>query len=140
MAKRPTKGTTLQLEIASVLATVAQVLELDVGAQEPVVIETPTLDQADAGIPRDTTGYVNQSPITGSCYYDYDDPTHQFVAAQSQAPGTKVAGAVVGPSASYSLGFTAAAIGFGPLTIRHNDMLKSSFNIPIDGLVTFPTS
>lgn len=140
MAKYPSKGVVFNVEIASTMTAVAQIIELDVGSQDPESFECRTLDGG-AGVGYDPTGYVMQGDVTGTFFYDPGAATHQFIASRSQAPGTKTDCEIdltdAGPT---TLTFTAATIGLNGLAVRMNDGLKSGFTCKPDGLVTFPTS
>jgi hypothetical protein len=138
VAKLIGKGTNLQVTISSVLTTVAQVTDFTVGAQDPEVFESRTLDGGVA-VEKQATGYTAQGDITGSLFLDTSNATHQFIATNSQAPGTTIAGKVI-LSDSAELTFTAAVIGMGDTAVSMSDGLKSSFTIKTEGLVTYPTS
>lgn len=138
MAKLIGKGTNLQLTISSTLTTVAQVIDFTVGAQDPEVFETRTLDGGVA-VGKQATGYTAQGDITGNLFLDTSNATHQFIASNSQTPGTTVAGKVI-LSDSAELTFTAAAIGMGDTTVSMSDGLKAGFTVKTEGLVTYPTS
>ena len=138
MAKLIGKGTNLQVTISSVLTTVAQVTDFTVGAQDPEVFESRTLDGGVA-VEKQATGYTAQGDITGSLFLDTSNATHQFIATNSQAPGTTIAGKVILSDAA-ELTFTAAVIGMGDTTVSMSDGLKSSFTIKTEGLVTYPTA
>lgn len=134
------KGTVLYLEIATVMTAVTQLLDFEVGAQDPEVFETRTLDGGVA-VGQQATGYTSQGDITGNVFYLPSEATQQFIASVSQDPTTEVNGKVVlTDSGSTELPFTAAAIGIGPLTVAMNDGLKSGITIKPAGLVTFPES
>lgn len=140
MAKLASKGTLLKLTISATLTTVAQLIELDVGAQDPETFEIRTLD---GGVPvgQQATGYTSQADISGSIFYDPAQATHQFIAANSQSPGTEVAGTItLTDGSSTTLSFTAAAIGMGQTAFRMNDGVKTSIAIKTAGLVTYPES
>ena len=140
MAKIPGKGTVLQVEIASVLTAVAQITEIDIGEQDPEVFESRTLDGG-AGVGRDPTGYTSQGDSQFGIFYDPAQATHQFIAAQSQTPGTKVAGKVIlVDTGSTEIAFTAAAIALGRTSVRMNDGVKTQCTIKHDGLCSYPTS
>lgn len=138
MAKLIGKGTNLQLTISAVLTTIAQVTDFTVGAQDPEVFETRTLDGGVA-VGKQATGYTAQGDITGTLFLDTSNATHQFIASNSQTPGTTVAGKVI-MTDSAELTFTAAAIGMGDTAISMSDGVKSGFTVKTEGLVTYPTS
>lgn len=138
MAKLIGKGTNLQLTISATLTTVAQLLDFTVGAQDPEVFETRTLDGGVA-VGKQATGYTAQGDITGNMFLDTSNATHQFIATNSQTPGTTVAGKVI-LTDSAELTFTAAVIGMGDTAISMSDGVKTSLTIKTEGLVTYPTS
>lgn len=140
MPKLICKGTVLNVEISAVMTPVAQLLDFEVGAQDPETFEPRTLDGGVA-VGNQATGYTVQNNISGNVFYDPDDSVQHFLATNSQTPGTEVDGQVVLTDAgSTTLTFTAAAIGLGPLSVAMADGLKAGFVIKPAGLVTFPTS
>lgn len=140
MAKLVSKGTALKLTISASLTTIAQMIELDVGEQDPEVFESRTLDGGVA-VSKQATTYTAQGDITGTMFYDPAQATHQFIATNSQTPGTEVAGNItLTDGSSTTLDFTAATIGMGATAIRMNDGVKTGVTIKTAGLVTYPTS
>lgn len=140
MAISACKGTVLQLEISSVYTSVAQVIEIDIGAQDPEVFESRTLSTG-PGVGKDPTGYTMQGDSSFSIFYDPAAATHQFIASNSQTPGTKVDGKfILADTNTTELTFTAAALALGQTSVRMNDGLKTQCTIKHDGLVSYPTS
>ena len=137
MAKLIGKGTNLQLTISATLTTVAQVIDFSVGAQDPEVFECRTLDNASSAVSKTATGYTAQGDITGTMFLDTANATHQFIAINSQTPGTTVVGKVVLSDAA-ELTFTAATVGMGDTAISMSDGVKTGFTIKTAGLVTYP--
>lgn len=138
MAKEPCKGTVLQLEIASVFTTIAQVIEIDVGPQKSETFDADTLDNTSAGMPKDPTGRSSQDDISVTMFYDPALATHQFLTDTIAAP-VKVDGKIImADSGSSEATFTAAGLSFGA-TYRMNDGIKANLGIETDGLVSWPT-
>lgn len=141
MAKLVGKGTNLQVTISATLTTIAQLIDFSVGAQDPEVFECRTLDNSTAAVSKTATGYTSQGDITGTMFYDPANATHQFIAVNSQTPGTTVAGKVILTDGSSSeLTFTAATIGMGDTAISMSDGVKTGLTIKTAGLVTYPES
>lgn len=147
MAKYPCKGALLKLGTGGVLVTVGQVIEMDVGAQDPETFDADTLNNTTAGMPKLPTGRTAQADSTFSLFYDPE--LHTALAIFSQNPGdydqstsaTTITGSfVLTDSGPTSLTFTAASVGFGPTAFRMNDGMKTQGKIVHSGLVTYPES
>lgn len=133
------KGTILKLTISAVLTAIAQLIELDIGAQDPETFDSKTLG---GGVfEQDATGYASQGDITGNYFYDATNATHQFIASNSLTPGTEVAGNVtMADSGSTEIDFDAAAIGVGQTSFRMNNGVVQGFTIKCADMVSYPTS
>ena len=145
--KHPCKGTVLKLGTGGIEVPVAQLFELDVGAQTPESFEADDFDNASAGIPFLPTGRTEQGDITGNLFYNRS--LHAAIAVFSQSPGTytqvdsstTITGRVEIPDGqSTPFTFTAATVGIGPWPFRLNDGLKMGLTIKTSGLVNIPTS
>jgi len=142
----PCKGTVLKLGTGGVEVAVAQVIELDIGAQQPEVFDADTLDNPVAGIRKLPTGRTDNEAITGTFFYH---PTyHAPLAVFSQNPGTytqvdaskTITGSIEMPNGVATLTFTAATVAIGTSTVRMNDGWKTGFTITPSGNVLYPES
>jgi len=142
MAIVPSKATVLKLTISAVLTAIAQLRNLTIGGQDPLVFASRVL----GGDPfaQSATGYVDQADITGNYFYDPNNATHQFIAACAQTPltiGNEVAGAVtMADSGTTVIPFSAAAIAPGETTFTMEDGVVQAFVIKPESLVELPTS
>lgn len=142
MAKVISKGTVLEVTISAVLTPIAQLRTFQVGGQDPGVFNANTL----SGNPFDQggTGYSAQGDVTGDYFYDPDNSTHQFIAAQSQTPltpGNEIAcNITMVDSGATDIPFSAAAIGLGDTTFEQDNGVVQAFVIKPAALVQFPTS
>jgi hypothetical protein len=126
MSKLKCKGTTLEVEIATVMTAIAQVIELDVGQDAIETFDADTLDNASPHIPKEQTGRSSVADISGMLFYDPDAATHQFITDTINAP-VKVNGNITLANAD-ELTFEIVSFAMG-LTVRMNDGLKAPFTM-----------
>lgn len=126
MAKLKCKGTLLKVEIATVMTTVAQVLELDVGQDAIETFDADTLDNTSPHIPKAQTGRSSVADISGTMFYDPDLANHQFFTDTINAP-VAADGEIVLVNAD-KLEFEIVSFAMG-LTVRMNDGLKAPFTL-----------
>lgn len=126
MAVKKCKGTLLQVEIASVFTTIAQVIELDVGQDSIETFEADFLDNSEAYIPKAQTGRSSAADVSGTLFYDPDLANHQFITDTIAAPVT-ANGKIVLVNAD-TLVFVIVSFAMG-LAVRLNDGLKASFTL-----------
>lgn len=81
-----TKGTVLQMEIASVYTTIPQVKNLSISGEQATSYETQTLDQSGNHTGRELTGYVTPATISGEAFLDPQDTTHAAYIALVRTP------------------------------------------------------
>lgn len=138
MAKIPGKATLLKLETTSgVLATIAQVSNINVGMQQTEVVECDDHDNATAGIPKGHTGRSSQEDITFDFYFS-THATHKWLAATVQDPDAElpVDGELV-RSDTIASDFVCAGVGFSS-SYPINDYVKASGVVKVSGLVNYP--
>jgi hypothetical protein len=142
MAFVPTKGTLLQVAIASVMTTIAQCIGIDGLGGELQVVEIKTLDQAAAGIRKKSSGYVNYSDITFDLYWDPVLSTHQLLTDRLTEPLPPdedddfqiVAADEAQTEYQFSGGVKSVSIA-----VDSGDYLKASCALFVDGEVAWPT-
>ena len=132
------KGTELQLDIASTFTEVVQLEDVSFGGSAVGFFEAPTLDQASAGIPKVATGYANGGQVSASGYFDPVAATHQAITDLITTPADSSWKVVWSDSANTEWPFTAIVTGFDP-SASVSDGLRFELNMEIDGLVTYPT-
>ena len=138
MAKIVGKQTLLKLETTSgVLVTVAQVFDINVGAQKSETVECDDHDNADAGIPKGATGRSSQEDIAYKFYFS-NHATHKFLASAVRTPLTKLpCGGELVRSDTVANAFTVAGLGFGS-SYPINDYVKADGTLTISKLVMYP--
>ena len=80
------KGTVLQMEIASVYTTIPQTKNLAVSGEQATSYETMTLDQTGNHTGRELTGYVTPATISGEVFLDPQDAVHAAFIALLRTP------------------------------------------------------
>jgi hypothetical protein len=138
MAKVKTKGTVLKETISAVLTAVAQVISLDHSGAETETVEADTLDNASAGIPYEATGRAEGGSIDGELFFDPALAGHQLFTDHIIAPADIIYTLTFADSGSTVWTFTAAGYGFD-VSVSPGDLLKASFSLKVDGLVTYAT-
>jgi hypothetical protein len=86
MSKIVSKGQRLQLSVASVFTTVAQLDRITGPDHEVIDVEVPTLDQADNSIEHDTTGYTEPGTVDFSGFIDPALAIHQQFTDEAVSP------------------------------------------------------
>lgn len=135
MSKIKCKGTALQQQIGTVYTAVAQVISLELPDMESETFESDTLDNANAGIPYDSTGRSEGGSVSGELFLDPALAGHKALLALLTTPADESWKIVFADSTEW--GFTGAGFGMGG-SVALNDGLKGSFSIKLDGLPTFP--
>lgn len=126
MAIRKCKGTTLQVTIASVLTTVAQVIELNVGQDAIETFEADYLENSSAFIPKAQTGRSTTGDISGTLFFDQALANHAFINSTITTPAS-VAGKINLIGGNYQT-FDIISFALG-LSVRLNDGLKGNFTL-----------
>jgi hypothetical protein len=136
MAKWKCKGTKLQRTIASVLTDVAQIIDLSWSGCESETYEADTLDNADAGIPYETTGRTEGGSISGNLFFDPALVGHHGLTRLLDTPQEEAWNLIFADTGTTEWPFTGAGFGMG-ITVALSDGLKASFTIKLSKLPTF---
>lgn len=88
MAKIKCKGTALKQQIGNTYTTIAQVTGLSRDGMEAETVETDTLDNASAGIPKSPTGRTKCGNAKAEILYDAADNSHKAFFALLTTPVT----------------------------------------------------
>ena len=137
MAKVVSKGTQLQLTIAQVLTTIAQVISLDGPGAEVETYEATALDSG-VGKEHKPTGYADGGEVSGDLLFDPVLATHQALTDLITTPAVKAWKHIFADTGSTEWPYNGTLTGFSP-TADMADGLKASFSIKLDGLATYPT-
>ncbi len=132
------KGTALQIDIATVYTEIAQNISIDGPDSEVLTQELPTLDVVGNGVPVKPTGWVKGGGVSFSMYLDPVAATFQALTDLIATPvvtGFKIifsdTGATVWP-------FNATVTKATP-KIEQGEYLKADCECMLDGVVTYPT-
>lgn len=137
MSKIKCKGTVLKQEIGSTATAVAQVISLSWSGAESQTYEADTLDNANAGIPYETTGRTEGGSLSGELFLDPALSGHKSLLALLTTPADENWTIQFADTGTTSWTFTGAGFGMGA-AVALADGLKADFSIKIDGLPTFP--
>lgn len=140
MAKIVGKQTLLKLETTSgVLATVAQVFDINAGMQKAETVECDDHDNADAGIPKGATGRSSQEDVSFKFYFS-TSATHKFLAKCVDDPLANLPcdGEIV-RSDTVQNAFEVAGVGFST-AYPINDYVKADGTLTISKLIGYPVA
>ncbi len=138
MAKIKVKGTTLKQNLGGVYTAVAQLTTLNVSGAETETVESDTLDNTDAGIEYDPTGRSEGGSVDGDLLYDPALGGHQNITDLITTPAKEDWQVVYADSAETTAGFTSAGVGFD-ITMDQGDLVRASFSLKLDGILSYPT-
>lgn len=138
MAKVKVKGTVLKESIASTLTAVAQVISLEHSGAETETVEADTLDNATAGIPYEPTGRTEGGTVDGEMFFDPALAGHQQFTDHLITPADVAYSLTFADTGSTAWAFTAAGVGFD-VSLSPGDLVKASFSLKVDGLITYAT-
>lgn len=134
------KGTIFEIEVATVLTAIAQVISIDLPEHEAETFEADTLDNTNAGIPHKPTGRVEGGSVGIEGFLDpvlasFGVITDRLNAAGVIAPeGAAITFADTG---STTWAFETAGTTLGG-TVPLNDGVKFNASFKVDGSITFP--
>lgn len=137
MAKIASKGTALQLSIASVYTTITQVEGLQGPGMKPQTFDATALDSG-VGMEFKPTGYTDGGELTGNLFFDPVAATHQALTDLVTTPAVASWKTLWSDGATTAWPFTGVLNNFDPSASK-NDGLKAAFGIKLDGIPTLPT-
>jgi hypothetical protein len=141
------KGTLLKKSISSTLTTVAQVFSVKAPKGKVNTFDGTTLDQSGVGTVKLPTGYSDGGTMTAELFFDPGLASHKALYAEIVAPITYVSSALAVPaytivwSDSQNGGPTSWPFSGWPsleVTAALGDGLKATFEVELDGIVTYP--
>ena len=135
MAKVISKGTQLQLNIATVLTTIAQVIGFTGPGPEVETWDATGLDSG-TGKEHKPTGYVEGGDISGDLMLDPALTTHQALTDLITTPASVGWKIIFADATEWP--FNGTLKTFEP-TVDMADGLKASFGVKLDGMVVYPT-
>lgn len=131
------KGTAIQLSIASTFTTIAQVYELTGPGPEVGRFEWTNLGSG-TGRRKLPTGYVDGGTVSWSMFFDPVAATLQALTALITTPAVASWKVIWSDAASTEWPFSAILVGLEPKATL-DDGLKCDCEADLDGLVTYPT-
>ena len=137
MADVKGKGSQLQLDIATVYTKIAQVVSLDGPG-----LSVATADSTDL----DSTGFefcptlTDSGSVSGELKYDPGQTTHQSLQTLILNPSVESWKIILTDTGTTEIQFDGVLDEFQPTGITADGLVKASFNIKINGSVTFVTS
>lgn len=146
MALVATKGTLLQFCVAGgTLATIAQMISIDIAEATTETYEARTLDQSGAGIIKKPTGYTDPGSISGELFFDPALAGHQTITDVLTDPSIPSmedylvdGGITFADAATTSWTFSSSGVGFGA-TVAMNDGLKGSVSFECSDVIGYAT-
>jgi hypothetical protein len=146
MAIVKTKGTLLKMCIAGgTLATIAQMISIDVAEAKTETYDATTLDQAGVGKVKKPTGYTDGGSISGELFFDPALAGHQTITDILLAPSIPVGeehlvdgGITFADTATTAWTFVSSGVGFG-VAVAMNDGLKGSVSFECGDVIGYAT-
>lgn len=135
MAKYACKGTTHEIEIASVMTPIAQVISIDFQGNEVETFKATALDSG-VGHEYQQTGYTEGGTVQEELFYDSALAPHQAITDVLATPADTDHQVTFTNSGVAT--FTAAGVTWG-VKVAMNDGLKATASWKVDGLVGWPT-
>jgi len=133
MAFSKCKGTVLQIDIASTMTTIAQLIEVDAPSMQSTSFENLTLDQAGVGVARELTGYTDSDPFTAMIFWDPALAPHIKLSDDIATPA-KTTWQIVFPNTGASeIDWVSAGLKFKAVTAARDGM-KAEIEGDIDGV------
>lgn len=136
MAKLIGKGTVLKIDVGAGLVAVGQVISITPPEGANETFEADTLDNADAGIPHQSTGRTEGGSLGFEVFFD---PTsHSGLLGLLSTPDTDGFSASIDftDAGDSTLTASAAGLSFGGGSISLNDGVKMSGSVKVDGVAT----
>ena len=137
MAKVPSKGTVLQIEITVTLTAIAQLTEVSRSGAESETWDSTTLDGG-VGKTYEQTGYSEGGTVDCSGYFDPAAATHQAITDLITTPADKNMKIIYADSGTSEEVFVAAGVSH-EVTASLSEGLQFSSSFKVDGLPTFIT-
>jgi len=134
--KSPSKGTVLQLSIASVYTAIAQAMEINAPDAEVQDFDATCLDSG-VGMEHKPTGYTEGGKCSASGMFDPQHASHKACTAFLAAPAIALWKIVWSDGATTAWPFSGLLKKFTPKA-SVADGLKYDLEIQLDGLVTYP--
>jgi hypothetical protein len=134
MAKIKCKGTTLKLDIASVLTTVSQLISVKPPSKRSLSYDSTTLDGG-VGKTKDITGYAEADDFEGEIYWDPELAVHAAINDNIDTPADTTWQILFVNSGASTLDFGCAGIELSP-AVDMADGLKASIKGELDGIPT----
>lgn len=136
------KGSVFDVEVASTLTAIAQLISIDLPEHEAETFEADTLDNSNPGIPYKATGRVEGGSVGLEGFLDPALSSFQILTDLLNTPILVAAGDAAqiqfADSGTTQWDFVMAGLSMGG-TIALNDGVKFNCTIKLDGSITFPT-
>ncbi len=133
MGKKAVKGTTLEVEISTVMTAVAQLVAIQEPSVTPGVFDTTTIDQGDNGEHVQPTGYSKADAFSARGFLDEELAPHAFLRDAAD-DGDMVALNIVKPNGAESA--FDAVISYKPSGDMRGGSMFEIASVGIDGLIT----
>lgn len=136
------KGSVFQIEVASTLTAIAQLISIDLPEHEAETFEADTLDNSSVGIPYKATGRVEGGSVGIEGFLDPVLASFQIITDLLNDPTLATTGdgakIIFADAATTEWAFTIAGVSISG-TVALNDGVKFTSTIKLDGAITFPT-
>jgi hypothetical protein len=135
--KYSSKGTKLQLSIATVFTDIPCIDSLQLPQVKPSTVDTTALDSG-VGNEHKPTGYSDGGMSTGSLFIDPANTVHKALLSLLGAPVISSWKAILPDTGATIWTFSGTLTEFGAVTAKVGEFLKCNFEITLDGIPTYP--
>lgn len=137
------KGTVLQMDVATILTAISEVISIDIGESGSETYDASVLAQTNAGKVALATGFSEVGEISAELFWLPTNAGHQAITDEITTPTTAAASlldakVIYADSGSTELPFKVGGIKMGQ-TIAMNDGVKATVTIQPYELPTYPT-
>lgn len=136
MAKIKSKGTKVQVDVATVLTDVGQVFDITAPGADVGTFDATALD-SDTGREKEVTGFAEGGSLSFSLFFDPADANQKVMLALITTPAVTGWAVVWSDTANTVWAFDGILKSYEPKATL-DDGLKADAEVELDGLVAYP--
>lgn len=136
MARKKSKGTALQLEVATVMTTIVQLTGIDGPEAEVEDDDGTALDSVGPGREHEPVGWVEPGEVEAEGLFDPALSNHQLLTDLIAAPATQNWQILFSDATEWP--FAGHLKKLGP-TVELASLLRFNFSVKLKGIVDYPT-
>ena len=137
------KGTALQMDVAGSLATIAEVISIEISGAKSQTYDYPTINQSASGIPRLANGYSDPPDVSCELWWMPTNAGHQALTDEITTPSVTAAGQLDGNIIYADTGATAVPFKIAGIEVGQTSAqaegVKASVTFTLSGQPTWTT-